>query len=264
MSRPAKCRLLLAAALIAAALMTISGAEAAEEFYVRAGIGLERPTDAAFMDEDCSSASPDALYGCGTGGDGAPRRSLGGFGTATGVELGLGLNAAPAVRIEALVDYRPRFTFEGRANFLAPERRQSVSADLSVLSGMVAAHVDLSALGLPRLGPLDPFAGAGIGAARIRIAETSMTFPRTTTIVPGTQRTGLAWMVTAGMSAPLGARTWLDLAWRYTDLGTVETGTGMGRVVWRDGGRPPLPLDLAATRATLRSHGLRLSLRYVF
>ena len=244
--------------------MTVPGAEAAEEFYLRAGVGLDRPADAAFMDEDCSSASPDALYGCGSGGDDAPRRSLGGFGTVTGVELGLGLNAAPAVRIEALVDYRPRFTFEGRANFLAPERRQSVSADLSVLSGMVAAYVDLSALGLPRPGPFDPFAGAGIGAARIRIAETSMTFPRTTTIVPGTRQTYLAWMVTAGVSAPLGARTRLDVAWRYTDLGTVETGAGAGRVVWRDGSRPPLPLDLAATRARLRSHGLRLSLRYAF
>lgn len=170
--------------------------------------------------------------------------------------------AAPAVRIEALVDYYPRFAFEGRANFLAPERRQSVSADLSVLSGMVAAHVDLPAPGVPRLGPFDPFVGAGIGAARIRIGETVMTFPRTTTIVPGAQRTGLAWMVTAGLSAPLGARTRLDVAWRCTDLGIVETGTGMGRVVWRDDSRPPLPLDLAATRAKLRSHGLRLSLRH--
>ena len=203
MLRPAKCRLLLTAALITAALMTISGAEAAEEFYLRAGVGLDRLADAAFMDEDCSSASPDALYGCGSGGDGAPRRSLGGFGTVTGVELGLGLNAAPAVRIEALVDYRPRLAFEGRANFLEPERRQSVSAGLSVLSGMVAAYVDLSTLGLPRLGPFDLLAGAGVGAARVRIGETAMTFPKTTTIVPGMQRTGLAWMVTAGLSAPL-------------------------------------------------------------
>ena len=152
---------LLAATLIAALAMTTSGAVAAEVFYLRAGIGVDRPDGAAFMDEDCSSASPDALYSCGSGGgDGAPRRSLGNFGTVAGVELGFGLMAAAVVRIEALVDYRPRFAFEGRANFLAPERRQSVSANLSVLSGMVAAHVDLPALGLPLLGPLDPFVGA--------------------------------------------------------------------------------------------------------
>ena len=52
MSQPAMRRLPLSAALIAAALMTISGAVAAEGFYLRAGIGLDRPADAAFMDDD--------------------------------------------------------------------------------------------------------------------------------------------------------------------------------------------------------------------
>ena len=71
-------------------------------------------------------------------------------------------------------------------------------------------------------------------------------------------------MVTAGVAAVLNARTTLELAWRYSDLGEVRTGRGAGRVVWRDGSREPLPLDLAATRATLSSHGLRLSVRYAF
>ena len=76
------------------------------------------------------------------------------------LELGLGYAAAPSVRFEILVEYRPRFAFEcGALNFLAPERRQSVSADLSSLSGMLAAYVDLPGLGLPRLGPFGPFIG---------------------------------------------------------------------------------------------------------
>ena len=41
-----------------------------------------------------------------------------------------------------------------------------------------------------------------------------MTFPRTTTIVPGGDRTGAAQMVTAGWSAVLGGRTALDPAKR--------------------------------------------------
>ena len=44
---------LLAATLIAALAMTTSGAVAAEVFYLRAGIGVDRPDGAAFMDEDC-------------------------------------------------------------------------------------------------------------------------------------------------------------------------------------------------------------------
>ena len=71
-------------------------------------------------------------------------------------------------------------------------------------------------------------------------------------------------MLTAGVATSLGDNTMLKLAWRYTDLGAVETGEGRGRVVWRDRSRDPLPLDLAPTRAQLRSHGLRLSLRYGF
>ena len=217
-------------------------------FYLRAGAGIERAADTRFTDVDCNSTSPAAPY-----------RSAGDFGTATVLELGLGYAAAPAVRLEVLVEYRPRFAFGGRANFLEPERLQSVKADISSLSGMLAAYVDL-----PGTGSFRPFIGAGLGAVRTRIGETRMTFPKTTTVVPGGSRTGLAWMLTAGVAKALAERTTLDLAWRYTDLGATRTGRGMGRVVWRDESREPLPLDLAASRAKLRSHGLRLSLRYSF
>ena len=71
-------------------------------------------------------------------------------------------------------------------------------------------------------------------------------------------------MVTAGVATALGEHVTLDMAWRYTDAGTVHTGRGEGQVVWRDGSRPPRLLDLAPTRAALTSHGLRLSLRYAF
>ena len=104
----------------------------------------------------------------------------------------------------------------------------------------------------------------GIGAARVAIGETRMTFPKTTTIVPGTSRTGLTWMLTAGLGISLAEQLTFDLAWRYMDYGVIETGEGKGRVEWRDGSREPLALDLARTRAKLRSYGFRLSLRYAF
>jgi len=249
-------------AVLAAAMST--AAMAAEGCYLRVGIGFERFAETEFRDQSCASTEPDALYGCGDGPDGAPYRTVGDFSTASGIEIGIGGTVAPAVRMEALLEFRPRFAFSGNANFLAPERRQSVSADLSALSGMVAAYADLPALGLPKLGPFDPFVGAGIGVARIWTGETQMMFPRTTTHVPSGQRTGLAWMVTAGVATTLNESTTLELAWRYSDLGTAETGTGSGQVVWRDGSRDPLPLNLAPTEARLSSHGLRLSVRYVF
>ena len=251
-----------AMALMAAAATLLPGPAAAENIYLRVGIGLTRPADTQFTDADCSSMFPAALYGCGLGGDGAPHRSVGDFGTVAGLELGLGYAVAPAVRLEALVAYQPRFTFDGRANFLDPDRRQSVSADLSSLSGILAASVDLHGFGVRTLGPFSPFVGGGLGAARVVSRETRMTFPKTMTIVPGTRRTGLIWRLTAGLGMSWGERATLDLAWRYTDSGVIETGEGQGRVEWLDGSRNPLVLDLAPTRAPLRSHGLRLSLRY--
>ncbi|MDE0390884.1 MAG: outer membrane beta-barrel protein [Rhodospirillales bacterium] len=245
--------------------MAISaGSAAADDPYLRAGIGFDRATETEFRDKNCEIEAPVPLYGCGPAPDGAPYRAVGDFGTVASFEVGLGIVVAPAMRIEALVGYHPRLTFSGRANFLASERRQSVSADLSVLSGMVAAYVDLAALGLPRLGPFDPFIGVGIGAARIATGETRMMFPATTTIVPGVRRSNFAWMVTAGVATVLSESTTLDVALRYSDLGTAETGTGGGRVVWRDGSREPLLLDQAASEAHLKNYGLRLSLRQLF
>ena len=254
-----------ASAMVAAGCMAVGAAEAsAADWYLRAGIGLDRAGKTVFTDRDCSSASPAALYGCGTGGDGAPYRSVGHFGTMIPLELGLGLAVAPAARLEVLVEHRPRFAFRGRANFLSLKSRQSVAADLSSFAGMVAAYIDLPGAGVPTIGPFGPFVGAGLGVARTRIGQTRMTFPATTTIVPGASRTDLAWMVTAGVTAALGERVTVDLAWRYTDLGAVQTGRGAGRVIWRDGSREPLPLDLAPTRARLAGHGFRMSLRYSF
>ena len=250
--------------LSAAVVTLFPGLAAAQDVYLRAGIGLTRPAETHFTDADCASLVPAALYGCGVGGDGAPLRSVGDVGTVAGVELGLGYAVAPAVRLEALLTYRPRFTFDGHANFLDPDRQQSVSVDLSSLSGILAAYVDLPGLGVRPLGPFSPFVGGGLGAARVASGETRMTFPKTRTLVPGTRRTGLTWRLTAGLGMSWGERATLDLAWRYTDAGVIETGAGQGRVEWLDGSRDPVGLDLAPTQAPLRSHGLHLSLRYPF
>ena len=163
------------AAVLAAALST--GTMAAEGCYLRAGIGFERIAETEFRDQNCASTEPAALYGCGEGPDGSPYRTVGDFSTASGIEIGIGGTVAAAVRMEALLEFRPRLAFSGNANFLDPERRQSVSTDLSALSAMVAAYADLPALGLPKLGPFDPFVGAGIGVARIWTGEMGWTPP---------------------------------------------------------------------------------------
>ena len=232
--------------------------------YVRAGLALERSRDARFLDRDCSSTTPAALYGCGDGPDGTPYQSRGDFGTMPAFELGMGYRVSPLLRLEAGLAYRPSVSFDGEANFLDPDRRQEVSVDVSSISAMLSAYLDLPALGMPRLGPFGPFVGGGVGVSRIATDETYMEFPKTRTIVPGGHRTDFAWMLALGLAMSAGERATLELAWRYTDVGTVETGRGAGRVVWRDASRDPLPLELAETRANFRSHGLHVALRYAF
>ena len=85
--------------------------------YVRGGFLVDWSDDTRFQDENCSSQDPYALYGCGTGNDGAPLSSRGGFGTFAGLELGLGYVILPYLRLEAGMQYRPDFSFDGSANF---------------------------------------------------------------------------------------------------------------------------------------------------
>ena len=228
-------------------------------FYLRAGVGLDQLSKTRFRDEDCFSTSPAALYGCGRGNDGTGLSSSGDFGTAAGIEVGVGFLATPKLRLETSIAYRPRFAFEGRANFIQTSVRQSVSADLWSMSSMVAAYMDLSAYGPFRL-----FAGSGAGLHYIDINNFRMTFPSTETVVPDGRNIDLTVMLTAGVATSLSDKITLDLAWRYVDRGIVETGRATGQVVWKDGRREPLEIDLAETRAMLKGQGFRASLRYAF
>ncbi|MCY3759519.1 MAG: outer membrane beta-barrel protein [Acidobacteria bacterium] len=251
--------------LVVAAGWIFSGSTArANDFYLRVGGSLEAAEETRFKDKSCSSTSPAALYGCGTGNDGAPKSTLGDFGAMAGFELGVGRSVTPVLRLEAVLQHRPSFTFKGRANFVQTTARQTVAADLSSLSGMIAAYVDLPRLGLSRFGPFNPFIGGGAGVSRIHIGETRMEFPKTATIVPGGQRAGFARMLTAGVGIELTETVTLDLGYRYRNSGTAEIGRATGRIVWHDGSREPLELGLAETRATVSGQGFQVSLRYRF
>ena len=253
--------------ILAIAMGTTVPAPAFAQTYVRGGVLLDQGDETRFTDKDCGSQSPAALYGCGMGIDGEALSSVGDFGAFPGLEVGLGYMLHPSLRLEAAIQYRPDFSFDGNSNFSQSEltARRDVSAELSALSGMVAGYLDIFELLLLQYAtPIGPFIGVGAGLSRIEIGETRMDFPATYTVVPGGNHLNLSWMLTAGVGVSLRGRTTIDIAWRYTDHGAIETSSGDGRVVWRDGSREPLPLKLGATRGQLRSHGLSVSLRYAF
>ncbi len=251
--------LAIVAVVAVMACSEMAAAQSENGFYFRNGITVDRSAETRFKDRDCRGTSPAALYGCGKGVDGARLGSRGDFGTMVGFVAGAGYVVAPPLRLETTVHYRPGFNFAGSANFVQTTGRQKVAADLYSLSGIVAAYLDL-----PGRGSFYPVIGSGAGLTYVSIGETQMDFARTTTIVPRGRNVNFTLMLTAGVAVRIWNETTLDCAWRYIDSGDVETGRATGRVVWRDGSREPLKIDLAETRASLSSHGLRVSLRYTF
>ena len=167
--------------------------------------------------------------------------------------------AAPKLRLETTITYRPRIAFKVSANFVQTSADQSVTADLWSMSGMVAAYMDLSSYGPFRL-----FAGSGAGLHYVDIGNFRMTFPSTETIVPDGRNFDFTVMLLAGVATALSDNITLDLAWHYVDWGIVKTGKAAGQVVWKDGRLEPLEIDLAETRAMLRGQDFRVSLRYAF
>ena len=249
----------LSAAMAVAGAAAICGSAAASDYYVRTGFGFDKPSDSIFTDVDCKPST--ALYGCGTGPDGARRRTVGGYNSGAALEFGLGFRATPMLRMEASFNYNPRLEYGGRANFLAVDRRQEVSAEISSLSAMMAMYVDLDNFGTPTVGRFQPFVGVGAGVARNRLTWKIQDFTRTYTEVPSGTHDSFAWMVSVGTSVRLSPQTILDVAVHRTDLGEVRSGTGTGRVVWKDRSREPLPLNLTPTRTNLTTTGIRFSLR---
>jgi opacity protein-like surface antigen len=227
--------------------------------YVRLGVGVDWPEATGFRDNDCSS--PKALFGCRTGNNGQPIGATGNFDPAVVMDGALGYRFNRWIRAEALLSWRPDLDFSGQSNFLgAAGRNQPVSGAVSSVAGFGVAYVDL-----PKVGKLRPFLGAGLGVARNRIDSLHFQFPGLSataiTNVPGGSSIDMAYLLTAGISVPVSNRLDLDLAYRFTDLGRVTTGSGQALLV-RPAGTSNIPIG--GTSADLQTQGVIMSLRYAF
>jgi opacity protein-like surface antigen len=230
------------------------------EPYLRLGVGGDGSVPATFRDTDCQSVQPPALFGCGAGRNGEPLGASGAFGSGVVLDAGLGYRFNRWLRAEGLFSYRPDYEYNGQANFLQSSPPQPVNANLSSVAAFGVGYLDF-----PKIRSVQPFIGAGVGAARNRISAVTYGFPAlapdATTTMPGGTATGLAWLLTAGVAIPLNEQLSLDLAYRYTDLGTVQTDTGSARIVRPSGTRS---LVIAGTQSALQTHGAMLTLRYAF
>ena len=155
---------------------------------------------------------------------------------------------------------RPSSACLSASNFLGQGSNQPVSASGNALAGFGVVDVDG-----PELATVRPYIGAGLGAARTSLGQVTYRIPAISsdavTVTSGGSSTSFAYLLTAGVSIPVSERLDLDLAYRWTDLGTVKTNAGSAKIV-RPAGRSNL--KIAGTQIDLQSQAVLASLRFRF
>ena len=228
--------------------------------YLRLGAGVQWPETSALEDQNCSSKKPPALFGCELGNDGRRLGAYGGFEQTPVLDAAFGYRWAPWLRTEALLNWSPQLSLSSTSNFLSGGSNQPVSASGNAFAGFAVLYVDG-----PELATIRPFIGAGLGAARTSLSDVTYRFPAISgdavTVSQGGSSASFAYLLTAGVSIPVSERIDLDLAYRWTDLGTVKTNSGSARIV-RPAGQ--FNLDIAGTQIDLKSQSLLASLRLRF
>lgn len=230
--------------------------------YLRATLGLDWSGSTHFRDVDCNAVDPYALFGCATGSNGKPIGAYGDFGTSTLLGLGAGLALTPWLRAEVDVEVRPNMAFDGNANFLRAGSDQPVSGTLNQADVMGFAYIDpLAAMGVQSR--LQPFLGLGLGVSRNEIGRMTYDFPELTqpryAIMPGGTRYDFAWAASAGVGYRVSDGITLELAYRYSDLGTVETDVGNLYNVTSTSARN---IPIAETEADLVTQSVTVSARF--
>jgi len=235
----------------------------AATWYIRGSISGELSRSSDFFDRDSTATNPPALFGTTPGSDGRSIGAYGDFGRFLGLEGSVGAYVLPWLRMDLSHNYRPHMEYSGQANFAGVPGAQPVYATASSLSLMCNIFIEPMRLAGFSPGRLRPYLGGGLGLAYNRIDGMTYLFPglkvHKISITPSGEKTNRAFMVTVGTLIALSQRVFLDVAYRYTDLGRVRTEAG--RMYMNN---LPAGIEISETRTRLGSHGIFLGLGYSF
>jgi len=140
---------------------------------------------------------------------------------------GIGYRFSPLFRADLTVDDMPSLHGSGTSTgFFAGS---SASADIHSLIGLANGYVDLNGLMPQFFGPVQTFVDASVGLARNEISPATglISFGGVALAdyaITGAARTNFAWGIGGGIGYAVSPNLTLEVAYKYLDLGPVETG----------------------------------------
>ena len=174
---------------------------------------------------------------------------------------GIGYRFLPMFRADLTLDYMPSFKLRGTSTG-GPRPGTTYSADLGSLVGMANGYLDFNGFAPQVFGPFQPYIDAGVGFASNDLQSSTGVVPTIAGTLPFTQtgstRTNFAWGVGAGLAYSFTPNWSLDVAYKYLDLGRLQSGTS----VTIAGAASPPATSIKSDNFTV--HTVTVGFRYTF
>ena len=251
------------------ALLLAGWASGVEGLSFDVGVGAVSVESTRFQDVKAADATDlPVLYG------GPARFTDGQYDRGAELRLGVGYRLLPRLRAGLELAVAPGVDFSGNANYLRSGDEQPSTAELSVRRLLLTATWDVFSWRFGGVGPPSRlYVGGGYGATAYRLTDFVQRFPALhqgpngeipLTALPSGSDREATFTLTTGVAIPLDGPWELDLAYRYTDGGDVETDLGDIDIVrYRaDGTRRDLAIPIDRTAGEHRSHTLSATLRW--
>jgi len=222
------------------ALATVGPVQA--QTYYRLDAGYSKSLNAGIKDQN-----PDLPQICGDNlcSPGTLEKSVG---SSSVLSAGVGSRFDTNMRADVTLGYRGGYKLDDSDQNAPPLH---FTAEVKSLALMANVYRDFP---LPKL---TPYVGVGLGVAQNKMGTISLDDGAGTTgTAPGGTKAGLSFAFMLGAGFPLGGAT-LDVGYRFTDLGKIESGAGdftLGGVVVT----PPYE----GVTGRLRAHELTVGLRF--
>lgn len=240
--------------------------------YLSLGTALVRSKDTRFGDG--RNAGHATLYGSRFTFD------AGAVGNGLQFQLASGIRLSSRFRVQLEFGLALALDWRGNTNYPNSGGHQPSGARLDTWHLLPAGFYDFPGWELASGRRVQPFLGAGLGITGYRLSDYVQRFPEPDnpqlslrrgpggeipyTALPGGSGQNPTWMLMAGVAIPIGRGIQLDLSYRYTDAGEIQTDIGDIAIVryQKDGTRTEIRVPINETTAEYRTHSFLVAIRF--